>query len=163
MLVSGQQLPNPWRGRSGTRGITSDGGGPEDAPVAKPLGSREVQVGDGSVGLGCVEDRGAQVGGGRVVEVAQGVGVVPLQHRGPAARAARVPHVAVLVHWLGQCHLNRGPVQHLRGGERARDEHSGQSAWWKSHLRRNCPHVHMGWEDEGSHPKNPPMGIPPMQ
>lgn len=100
----------------GTRGITSDGGGPEDAPAAEPLGGWEVQAGDGSVGLGCVEHRGAQVGSSRVVEVAQGVGVIPLQRRGPAARATRVPHVAVLVHGLGQCHLDGGPVQNLGTG-----------------------------------------------
>lgn len=109
----------------GTRGITSDRGGPEDAPAAEPLGGGEVQVGDGSVGLGCVEDRGAQVGGGGVVQVAQGVGVVALQHRCPATRAARVPHVAVLVHRLGQRHLDRGPIQHLGSGERAWHKHGG--------------------------------------
>lgn len=77
--------------------VTSDGWGPEDAPVAEPLGGGEVEAGDGRVGLRCVENGGTQVGSGRVVHVSEGVGVFSLQHGTSATCAPGVSDVAVFV------------------------------------------------------------------
>lgn len=85
----------------GMTGVTSNGRGPDDAPVAEPLGSREVEVGDGRVGMGCVENWGTQVGGGGVVHVSKGIGVLSLQHRASSTCASGVSDVAVLVDGLG--------------------------------------------------------------
>lgn len=82
-------------------GVTSDGRGPDDAPVAEPLGGREVEVGDSRVGLRRVENRGAQVGGSRVVHVSEGVSVFSLQHGTSAACAPGVSDVAVFVDRFG--------------------------------------------------------------
>jgi len=83
------------------RGVTSDGWGPEDAPVAEPLGGGEVEVGDSCIGLGCVENRGAQVGGSRVIHVSKGIGVFSLQHGTSATCAPGVSDVAVFVNRFG--------------------------------------------------------------
>lgn len=64
--------------RAGYTGVTSNGWGPDDAPVAECLGGGEVKVGDSCIGLGCVENWGTQVGGGGVVHVSEGVGVFSL-------------------------------------------------------------------------------------
>lgn len=85
----------------GMTAVTSDGWGPDDAPVAEPLGGWEVEVGDSSIGMWCVENRGTQVGGGRVVHVSKGVGVLSLQHRASATCASGISDVAVLVDRLG--------------------------------------------------------------
>lgn len=82
-------------------GVTSDGRGPDDAPVAEPLGGREVEVGNSCVGLGCVENWGTQVGSGGVVHMSEGVGVFSLQHGTSAACAPGVSDVAVLVNGFG--------------------------------------------------------------
>lgn len=85
----------------GVTGVTSDGWGPDDAPVAEPLRGREVEVGDSRVGLGCIENRGAQVGGGGVVHMSEGVGVFSLQHGSSATCAPGVSDVVVFVNGFG--------------------------------------------------------------
>lgn len=82
-------------------GVTSDGRGTDDAPVTEALGGGEVEVGDGRIGLGCVENWGAQVGGSGVVHVSEGIGVFCLQHGTSAARAPGVSDVAVFVNRFG--------------------------------------------------------------
>lgn len=85
----------------GVTGVTSDGWGPDDAPVAEPLGGGKVEVGDSRVGLGCVENRGTQVRGGGVIHVSKGVGVFSLQHGTSATCAPGISDVAVFVDGFG--------------------------------------------------------------
>lgn len=82
-------------------GVTSDGRGPDDAPVAEALGGGKVEAGDRRVGLGRVENRGTQVGCRGVVHVSEGVGVFSLQHGTSAACAPGVSDVAVFVNRFG--------------------------------------------------------------
>lgn len=85
----------------GMTGVTSDGWGPDDGPVAEPLGGGEVEVGDSRVGLGCIENRGAQVGSCGVVHVSEGIGVFSLEHGTSAACAPGVSDIAVFVDGFG--------------------------------------------------------------
>lgn len=94
--------------------VTSNRRGPDNGPAAKmSFGGWEMKAGNRCVGLGGIEDRGSKVGGGGVVNVAQRVGVLSLQHGAPSACSSGVPNITVLVHWFGQGHFNGRPVQHL--------------------------------------------------
>lgn len=81
-----------------------------------PLGAGETElVRDGGVSVGGVEDRRAQVGGGWVVHLAQGVSVLSLKQGRPTPSCSPgVTHVAVLVHGLGQSHFNGGAINNLK-------------------------------------------------
>jgi hypothetical protein len=94
--------------------VTSDRRGPDESPVAEmSFSSWEMKTWNGCIGLGGIEDRSSKVGCGRVINMAQRVGVFSLQHGVPATGAPGVPNITVLVHWLGQGHFYWGTIQHL--------------------------------------------------
>lgn len=82
--------------------ITSNRRGSDNGPVAKmSFSGWEMKAGNCCIGLRGIEDRSSKVGCGGIVNMAQRVGVVSLQHGAPSARASGVPNVTVLVHWFG--------------------------------------------------------------
>lgn len=94
--------------------VTSDRRGPDESSAAEmSFGSWEMKTWNGCVGLRSIEDRSSKVGCGRVINMAQRVGVFSLQHGVPDPGAPGVPNVTVLVHWLGQGHFYWGTIQHL--------------------------------------------------
>lgn len=82
--------------------VTSNRRGSDNGPVAKmSFGGWEMKAGDCCIGLRSIEDRSSKVGCGGIINMAQRVGVLSLQHGAPSTRASGVPNVTVFVHWFG--------------------------------------------------------------